>query len=187
MGAVNLDQKTWILVVLLAAVIGMAASIATNSLTSSAVGPPVGTIVAFYGPDDAIPDGWELCAGQPLPEMHSLPPGFDADSETPGQQLPDLTGRFLRGATGSLLEEGGSETHAHKWVRRGANQQLGTWYSYLDDMGAREVSVGSWNNGISNDGSGTYPFITDPGNTLFTSGANHLPPYTDLRFIIRIR
>ena len=184
----DIDRKMWILLLLLMVVVGTVASLSAIWLTSSrAVAPPIGTVVAFYGPDDAIPEGWELCSGQPLPERNGLPPGFDADTEEPGQQLPDLRGRFIRGATGALLEEGGRAEHAHKWVRRGANEQEGTWHSYIDELGAREVPVDSWNNGIGRDGSGTYPFIADPGSTLYTAGTNHLPPYTDLRFIIRIR
>ena len=153
------------------------------------VPPPIGTIVAFYG-SSAIPDGWALCAGQDVPSPNNLPPEFDADNERPGQQLPNLTGRFIRGSTSPVLAEGGEQAHAHNWARRGSGREQGAWYSYLEERG-QEARVDTWTadgDGLdSRGGNDTYPFIANAGDTLYTSMEGSLPPYTELRFIIRIR
>ena len=151
--------------------------------------PPIGTIVAFYG-TSTVPDGWALCAGQDVPSPNNLPPEFDANPEQPGRQLPNLTGRFIRGTTSPVLVVGGNEGHAHQWARRGAGQQSDDWYSYLDDSGGEEV-VDTWTRagrGLdSGGGNDTYPLIAEAGSTLFTSPEGHLPPFAELRFIMRIR
>ena len=150
-----------------------------DRLSMDEVHPPLGTIVAYAG-TGRIPDGWALCAGQEIPTPNDLPPEF-------GTTMPDLAGRFLQGATDPVLAEGGTATHAHQWVRRGTGRQEGDWYSYRDRGGTREVEVDNWENGIHNDGSGEYPFLIKPGDTLYTSGESNLPPYVAIRYIMRIR
>ena len=142
-------------------------------LSLAASMPPVGTILAFHGRDDEIPPGWILCNGQILPD---------------GRQIPDLRGRFIRGASEEIqptagAHEGGEPGHLHQWARVGPNERR--WYSY--DASGQEVRVDDWDNGVHNDGSGTYPLLVDESTQLFTSHESNVPPYTDLRFIYRIR
>ena len=51
---------------------------------------PVGGITMFYGKGDELPENWKICDGQIV---------YDPDSPYHDQYLPDLTGRFVRGAT----------------------------------------------------------------------------------------
>jgi len=72
--------------------------------TSAAPSAPAGTIVAFGGPKDKVPPGWELCDGRALdplaPEYAAL---FQAIGTAHGGDgassfhLPDYRGMFLRG------------------------------------------------------------------------------------------
>jgi microcystin-dependent protein len=70
-------------------------------------GLPVGTIVAFGGPAESVPEaeGWLLCDGRELtaaeaPALHAaLGTAWGGRGET--FRLPDLRGRFLRGVNGA--------------------------------------------------------------------------------------
>jgi microcystin-dependent protein len=99
---------------------------------SASNGVPVGTIVAYAGPDTNIPAGWLLCNGAVLnatanPQYAQL---FAAISTTWGGSgvssfnVPDLRGMFLRGlnkeTTGTdanrvlgSLQAGDIQSHAH--------------------------------------------------------------------------
>lgn len=64
-------------------------------------GVPVGTIVAFGGHKDSVPDGWLLCDGSlvssnTFPKLNDMLGGAWGVSGT-SFYLPDLRGRFLRG------------------------------------------------------------------------------------------
>ena len=69
-----------------------------------AIQPPIGTIVAYAGKTDTIPDGWMLCDGRDLDSRNKK---YSKLFETIGTvwggdgaslfYLPDLRGRFLRG------------------------------------------------------------------------------------------
>src|SRR5205085_8916260 len=70
---------------------------------------PVGTVMAFAGPFNKIPAGWELCDGRLLTRDASTQALFDVIGTTWGSndngaatfRLPDLRGRFLRGLDAS--------------------------------------------------------------------------------------
>lgn len=68
---------------------------------------PVGSILAWYGDPAAVPDGWQLCDGAVV---------SDPESPLAGRRLPDLRGRFLRGAgccgSGAGLGETGGQDEA---------------------------------------------------------------------------
>lgn len=76
-------------------------------------GLPLGSIVAFGGPANAVPesDGWMLCDGRELPR--SAYPEFAAvvghawggAGNGSTVRLPDLRGRFLRGTTYQATNE----------------------------------------------------------------------------------
>lgn len=166
----QLSARNWIIVTLLAALIAGTGSHFVQILITPGAIPPIGTIVAYHGLVNDIPDGWALCDGSTLPD---------------GTELPDLTGRFIRGTTAAGLQSGGSATHAHRWAERGSRDLPGQWYSYLGEGGDLEV-VDNWNNGIGNDGEG-FPLLVDKETRLFTSTEEALPPYVELRFIMRVR
>lgn len=69
-------------------------------------GIPVGTILAFAGEQNRIPNGWLSCEGQLL-SNRTYPKLFDSigtvwgGSGTPNFYLPDLRGMFLRGVSGT--------------------------------------------------------------------------------------
>jgi microcystin-dependent protein len=71
-----------------------------NGLIS--VNPPVGTVIAFAGPVEQIPENWKLCNGDTISES-TYPALWRAIGTTwggsdPGAfKLPDLRGLFLRG------------------------------------------------------------------------------------------
>ena len=82
---------------------------------SAANGAPVGTIIAFAGPADKLPEGWLLCDGSDYDGSSSLyAPLFDVIGNTWGTngtnfKVPDLRGQFLRG-----LNTTGSGTDANR-------------------------------------------------------------------------
>ena len=175
----TVSPRTWITITLLAAIIAAAGSHIAKVLIVPGSIPPIGTIVAYSGPVEDIPRGWVPCDG-----LGTLPNG---------DKVPDLTGKFLMGTMEAGLAEGGDAGHAHEWVRRGSGNQEGVWYSYQSpEPGSSREAVDSWEHnegspGIHSTGSGTFPFIADPGATLFTSRQSNLPPYTAVRYIIRVR
>ena len=151
---------------------------------------PVGTIVAYLGSDDEIPDGWLACNGQPVPQDSPLSAGFSA--------LPDLRGKFVRGSIGlvpqSPLVQGGSDMisvkHGHRWARAEEDNQGGRWYSF--DSTSVEFRVDNWTEGLGNQGSGLFPlYSTRDTVSLYTKHAGSeevdiLPSYVELRYIIRV-
>lgn len=73
----------------------------TTQVDESAV--PVGTIVAFGGPESQIPDGWLHCNGKPYdassyPKLAEvLAKSWGGNSSGTRFNVPDLRGQFLRG------------------------------------------------------------------------------------------
>jgi hypothetical protein len=70
----------------------------------------IGTIIAFAGKPETIPEGWLLCNGAPLPRNGPTKPLFDVIGNWWGDgdgvntfSLPDLRGQFLRGVDGTGL------------------------------------------------------------------------------------
>ena len=57
-------------------------------------GVPPGTVVAFMGVDDKIPNGWVKCDGTDITNKGTE---YDALKGVIGNRLPDLRGRFLKG------------------------------------------------------------------------------------------
>ena len=154
---------------------------------------PVGTVVAFLGPDNRIPTGWALLDGQQAPENSAL--GFDADPEIEGEQLPDLRGKFIRGSADPLqpgnLVRGGNDitdlSHSHRWARFQSDEE---WYSYTN-RDNRFASVDNWNNGIDDEGRGVHPLLVEEGTNLYTERVgnaleSNLPSHVELRWIVRI-
>ena len=153
---------------------------------------PVGTIVAFFGDDRSLPNGWAVCDGRDNPSDSKI--RSDADSERGGVQLPDLRHQFIRGSHAPLqrgeLTSGGTDTvdvaHLHHW----AEFTGGEWYSY-DRVGERR-RVDNWNNGIDNEGRGNRPLSNDArALTMYTDvqggEVDNRPAHVELRYIIKVR
>ena len=153
---------------------------------------PIGTIVAFFGLDAAIPEGWLVCDGQNIPENSPL--SIDANAKEGGKQLPDLRGKFVRGTEASLngiqLLTGGEDSitfnHSHVWGEFHARK----WYSY--NTAGNRFRVDDWENGIDNEGEGNYPLIIRGARDtkLYTKASTptreNRPAYIELRYIIRV-
>lgn len=153
---------------------------------------PIGTIVAFFGRDRDIPKGWVLCNGQDIPK--GSPINIDANKEELGNQVPDLTHKFIRGSQHSLdpkyVENGGTDTislkHTHLWAHFKSNH----WFSY--DGSDTFTRVDNWSNGIGNAGKGNFPLLVRSNTRLFTQEegserVSTLPSFVELRFIIKVR
>jgi hypothetical protein len=68
----------------------------------------LGMVVAFVGPEEKIPEGWMLCAGQALARQGKFEPLFKVIGTLHGVgdnvttfNLPDFRGYFLRGVSGA--------------------------------------------------------------------------------------
>ena len=72
-----------------------------NRVARDVAGVPIGTIVAFGGPESCIPDGWLFCKGDLLNSSeyedlyNAIGTRWGGDGDT--FRIPDLQGRFLRG------------------------------------------------------------------------------------------
>ena len=154
---------------------------------------PVGSVVAFFGDDEAVPAGWALCDGRDNPRDSQIK--FDADSKKGGIQLPDLRGKFIRGAEKSLAKEqvqvGGNDridlSHSHIWVRYGQRH----WNSFTKKGGS--IRVDHWDAGLGHGpGKRFFPLASGRKNVSFytaragDSQMDNRPSHAELRFIIRI-
>ena len=82
-----------------------------NNLTNALVADdnvPVGTIVAWAGPENLIPKGWLMCNGEPIyqnqfPALCAVIQDFwgPVNAVSGEHVLPDLRSMFLRGVTES--------------------------------------------------------------------------------------
>ncbi|MCA8962483.1 MAG: hypothetical protein KDC38_18285, partial [Planctomycetes bacterium] len=141
------------------------------SATSTAV--PIGTVVDWLAPDGitSIPDGFVVCNGAVVADPQSPFDGF---------AVPDLVGRFVRGAAtiddiGNLA---GAETHSHELthshdefldVSPACHQHE---VAHFEPGPLRWVSgngavIIDYTNGVENTGSGHFPLsafptLTDP-------------------------
>ncbi len=107
----------------------------TFGLASNAIpqntGVPVGTVVAFFGNETRIPEGWLLCDGRTFvktdyPQLSDL---LDNSGLSP-TNTPDLRGQFLRG--GNLTSKGNRDSvsgDANFANRTGTGQKIGSFQS----------------------------------------------------------
>lgn len=88
---------------------------------------PIGTIVAYAGPTDTIPEGWLPCDGRELHRKGDFANLFDAigtcwgGTATDKFNIPDLLGYFLRGVDGGS----GNDPDAAKRRDGAGNKILG--------------------------------------------------------------
>jgi len=69
--------------------------------------PPIGTVVAYAGKEDSIPDGWLLCDGRAIKRKdydvlfnNVIGTQYGTGDNVMTFNLPDYRGRFLRGVDG---------------------------------------------------------------------------------------
>lgn len=135
---------------------------------------PPGTIVAWYGPLEEIPEGWVLCDG------------------TNG--TPNLMGRFLRGSD-SPGGTGGSTTHSHTLSSSGNHS-----HNFSQSVTHRHA-LGGWNASsqfAQSAGAGYYTTYDGGHHHYYTdtsgahdhgglAGVTTLPPYQEIAFIMRVK
>jgi len=132
---------------------------------------PIGSIIAYVGTLEALKadnphflpaEGQELRSR----DYKHLARALGATGET--IRLPDLRGRFLKGVNGTdkVLQTGGSTTHVHS--------------ASCNESGApHEVRNGGRHTGSNSAGNHTH--------VVTVSENNHEPPFTSVRWIVRVR
>lgn len=87
---------------------GVASTVARSDHDHGSAGVPIGTVIDWWRPNAnfPIPDGYAIADGTVV---------VDQASPFVGQALPDLRGRFARGATNlaNIGEAGGADMHGH--------------------------------------------------------------------------
>jgi len=140
-------------------------------------GVPAGSVTAYAGPDDNLPEGYLLCDGS-LQNIADFPELFAAIGTSWGGdgsstfRMPDLRGRFLRGVAGeSDLDpnkddragQNGSnagnqvgsyqgdrfESHDHQMETAGLHNHI--WEAFNDNFNG----VGGGDRGLENDNAGS--------------------------------
>jgi hypothetical protein len=163
---------------------------------------PVGAILAWYGDPAALPPEWRLCDGALV---------SDPESPLTGQRVPDLRGRFLRGAACCGPGEGAGETggqdeapaHSHPFSAATNNVWFGP-ESVAGWRGAetlpegpprgRPKAVAALTVPREASGRGPWPSHGHMGGSASFSGAtanagghDNRPRFVSLHFIIRIK
>lgn len=103
-----------------------------SGLTAAAANAlvPTGTIVAFGGANERVPNGWLLCDGRSV-QRSMYPALFDAIGTAHGGDgnnfnLPDLRGRFLRGVDGMAGRDPNAATRAAANTGGNSGNAVGT-------------------------------------------------------------
>lgn len=110
-------------------------------------GVPVGTIVAYGGDKNNVPEGWLLCDGASVaqadyPQLYAIIGSAWGESGS-SFNLPDLRGRFLRGVDGGA----GNDPDADSRVEIASGGNTG------DDVGTLQIGhIQSHNHGITDPG-----------------------------------
>ena len=152
---------------------------------------PVGGIIMFSGKEEALPGNWRVCKGQKVE---------DGDSPLHGTALPDLRGRFIRGAPNSneLLGTGGrsnSGFHSHRIGLSGQTRSGRHADGYYDQVvtavefwGLADVKVWSSDDSVL---SGKDSFHSHSVNLNGRSGQasaqENRPRFVNLHYICRIK
>ena len=167
---------------------------------------PIGAVIDWWRPSAAypIPNGFVVADGSVL---------SDAKSPLNGMTLPDLRGRFVKGAqaVANIGQTGGAAQHAHqyytiphahKWglTRFNPNDGKTQWITWTQPMSPTTTLITVWSNGIGDAGAGLFPMApSHPRNSDYytdkdvgskpamTDQASSEPPYMGLLKIMRVR
>ncbi len=145
---------------------------------------PLGAVIDWWRPDPTfpVPDGFLIADGSRV---------ADPKSPLDGMLLPDLRGKFVRGAQDAtgIGSSGGASTHTHSasppTFKTVGNAHRHEWAStYLTPAGETQwtswngggfpVLIIFWGNGIGAEGEGYFPLATG------SAGENHF--YTDAAY-----
>ena len=163
---------------------------------------PVGTVIDWWKPAGVkLPDGFAICDGGKV---------NNRNSPLNGKTLPNLMGRFIRGAAtaAEVGTTGGSETHFHKYSTGEHSHGISHHHQITVTASATSQKQGTWTDGgsialaghthentvTSNQAVSSYqddrgspqsqPW-QDPGGHQ-TDIASAIPPYTALLKVMRI-
>lgn len=137
------------------------------------LGVPVGTILPYIGPADALPAEWLPCDGRTVEDEHS---------PLHGVQLPDLTEeRFLMGVnsdaavglTGGSNSIPGDGLHNHIGSISGRVQEQSGTPRYLKYSGDRSFQHSHQ--------------VDIRGNGAHSHGGDNRPHFYGVRFIVRVK
>lgn len=163
---------------------------------------PVGGIIMWSGSTASIPDGWELCDGDPI---------TDVESPINGQTLPNLSGRFIVGigsnGTNSytVKQTGGEDAHslsvaelpAHDHTMNHGHTITDPGHTHgldlddssggggLDDAG--ESGEGSTSTESAKTGITVDNHVGDTGSTGSGTAHENRPSFFALAYIMRIK
>lgn len=118
-----------------------------NRVARDVSGVPIGTIVAFGGPESCIPDGWLFCDGDVLNSSeyedlyNAIGTRWGGDGNT--FRIPDLRGRFLRGLDKSGKVDRDAHLRSALYPGGSFGNEVG---SYQEDafQGHRHENVGAY-------------------------------------------
>lgn len=127
-------------------------------------GVPVGGVIDWWRPDGSfpIPAGYQACDGSTV---------NDPASPLNGKALPDLRGRFIRGAqdAGAIGQTGGAESHAHSVTTNPQNLMTA-------NDGAHQHFLSGTTGSISNVGPdpGAHAYFVRDDNSGWNNTQNNL-------------
>lgn len=129
--------------------------------------PPPGTIVAWYGPIEEIPEGWVLCDG------------------TNG--TPNLVGRFLRGSASPGGTGGGGHTHTLTSGDSHTHSVADASHRHYPEYGRGTMTQCTTNAYYTDTHThGHYSSTSTSHDHGGLASANPLPPYQEVAFIMRL-
>lgn len=132
---------------------------------------PAGTIAAFGGASNSIPDGWLLCDGRPIkkelyPDLFEAIKtawggGYSGQIKVGDFNLPDLRGRFLRGVDGGNGNDPDAAARVRSNIDGNAGNQVGS--TQAGSMISHEHSV-SLTGSVGAGGIHQHTFSIGPGD-----------------------
>lgn len=157
-------------------------------------GVPVGSIMPFhsFGGKVSIPAGWKICDGTEID---------DPDSPLHGENTPDLTSRFLRGAstsggTGGSFNgstgsrNGGANLNDHKHETPLMEDGCCIFRSVINPWGVGNTEYRELNHACCGDYfvTGRWAYSNTPHIDLNShTHSISLPPYFEVIYIVRIK
>ena len=141
---------------------------------------PIGAVIDWWRPNStfAVPDGYMICDGSVV---------NDAQSPFNGEKLPELRGRFIRGAGSESVigKTGGADRHKHT-ISGSTDSKVVTMHWSNSNMWVGIPGLPPWE--VANK---THEHTTDAHShgvgSLKNSTQGHEPPYVQLLKIMRIR
>ncbi len=109
--------------------------------------PPIGTILAFAGEENILPENWKLCDGRlldpDLPENHLVwdKIGYAWGREGNLFRLPDLRGYFLRGVNSLSQNDGEADDRFSLHPNGNQGNKVGSFQTDAMQCHAHEVRV----------------------------------------------